>query len=114
MPDKGGTLGGRFRTADCVAPDILIGVGAIDEHESKPCTGEKSQVAESPKCCVTLVIDESENECFTDAPIADQVEIVLGQLRLVEFLTADVRGKIQRMNLRPRQVEGNEPVVAPL
>ena len=51
---------------------------------------------------------------FADAPIADQVEIVLGQLRLVELLAADVWGKIQGMNLRPRQVEGNEPGGGPI
>ena len=61
-----------------------------------------------------LVIDGSETNAAPTRRFADQVEIVLGQFRLVQFLIADFRGKIQGMNLRPRQVEGHKPSGGPI
>src|SRR5271157_6598736 len=79
VPDKGGTPRGRFYSADRVAPDIPIGVGAVDEYEMEPLHRR-----ENPGRGVVLC-DVGErrvrDDRLPDASIPDQVGIVLGQVR---------------------------------
>ena len=66
-----------FRTADRIAPDILIGVRAVDEYEIEPLHRREIPGRGIAEVLCDVGDCRVGEECLADAPIADQVEIVL-------------------------------------